>query len=54
MNKLRVKASVLTACEFNSHFRHGCLSVSLCAVLLCIGRGLASGLLLAEGVEPAV
>jgi hypothetical protein len=39
---------------FESRSRHGCLSASFCAVLSCVGRGLATGWSLVQGVLPHV
>jgi hypothetical protein len=36
--------------EFESRLRHGCLSASFCVVLSCVGRGLATGWSLVQGV----
>jgi hypothetical protein len=38
--------------EFESRSWHGCLSSSFCAVLSCVGRGLAAGPV--QGVLPSV
>jgi hypothetical protein len=37
-----------------SRLRHGCLSASFCVVLSCVGRGLATGWSLVQGVLPYV
>jgi hypothetical protein len=39
---------------FESGARHGCLSASFCVVLSCVGRGLATGCSLVQGVLPYV
>jgi hypothetical protein len=39
---------------FESRSRHGCLSASFCVVLPCVGRGLATGWSLVQGVLPYV
>jgi hypothetical protein len=39
---------------FESRSRHGCLTASFCVVLSCVGRGLATGWLLVQGVLPYV
>jgi hypothetical protein len=37
-----------------SRSRHGCLSASFCVVLSCVGRGLATGWSLVQGVRPTI
>jgi hypothetical protein len=39
---------------FESRSRHGCLSASFCVVLSCVGRNLATGWSLVQGVLPYV
>jgi hypothetical protein len=41
-------------CGFESRSRHGCSSASFCVVLSCVGRGLATGWSLVQGVLPYV
>jgi hypothetical protein len=39
---------------FESRLMHGCLSASFCVVLSCVGRGLATGWSLVQGILPYV